>query len=457
MSKIKYSGNNLRYLARFIIEAETPLAVGAGDGNMFTDSQVALDANGLPYIPGTAIVGVIRHMIKDSGSDLDVNALFGFQSKNDGYGSKVIFTSANVLDSKGNVIDGLNTSWSGDELLKHYYDLPIRQHVRINHKGVTDKNGKFDNEVVYAGTRFCFEIEMVASSDSEFSNFREILKQTHDKSFRLGGGTRCGYGEIKVISLYTCQLDLCQADELNKYLAKPSILSLSGKWNGWVETAYDDNPSKLWTEYILELNPADFFLFSSGLDDEDADITPVRESIVKWTNGLGKLSDQLTLIPATSVKGAISHRTAYYYNKLKKIYSVAENDINNAVVKLFGSDNQSESSAEVKCRGSVLFSDLYIEKSNEKVLNHIKIDRYTGGGIDGALFSEKVTYGKNSLLELKLLVENTALQGDVCTAFEMALKSLCAGMLPLGGGVNRGNGVFIGKLIKNGDVIYEGK
>ena len=40
-------------------------------------------------------------------------------------------------------------------------------------------------------------------------------------------------------------------------------------------------------------------------------------------------------------------------------------------------------------------------------------------------------------------------------AFETALTDLCKGYLPLGGGVNRGNGTFKGILKKNGEIIYE--
>ena len=46
--------------------------------------------------------------------------------------------------------------------------------------------------------------------------------------------------------------------------------------------------------------------------------------------------------------------------------------------------------------------------------------------------------------------------GKIVKAFEAALTDLCKGYLPLGGGVNRGNGTFKGKLNKNGETIYDG-
>lgn len=52
-----------RYVARIVIEADTPICVGSGEKTIDTDSEVTLDVNGLPYIPGTTIAGVLRHIM----------------------------------------------------------------------------------------------------------------------------------------------------------------------------------------------------------------------------------------------------------------------------------------------------------------------------------------------------------------------------------------------------------
>lgn len=76
-----------------------------GEKDIITDALVATDVNGLPYIPGTAIAGVVRSMLKQDGVDTD--ALFGFQKKDQGEGSQILFTEAKILNSKGEVVDGL--------------------------------------------------------------------------------------------------------------------------------------------------------------------------------------------------------------------------------------------------------------------------------------------------------------------------------------------------------------
>ncbi|RMH63953.1 MAG: CRISPR-associated protein, partial [Calditrichaeota bacterium] len=57
---------NMRYCARVLVEAVTPLKIGTGETVLNIDELVATDANGLPVIPGTALAGVLRHAIPDA-------------------------------------------------------------------------------------------------------------------------------------------------------------------------------------------------------------------------------------------------------------------------------------------------------------------------------------------------------------------------------------------------------
>lgn len=451
MEKIQSTHYSHRFLARIIIEAKTPLAVGKGEKDIITDALVATDVNDLPYIPATSIAGVVRHMLGD-----EATSFFGEQSKTNKKGSEIIFTEAKILDSNSNVVDGLNAA--DDELLAHFKTLPIRQHVKINSNGVAAQHGKFDEQVVYAGTRFCFELEML-SNGSNYALFERVLSQIKEQSFRIGGGTRCGFGEIKVIEILTRQLNLANNDELQLYVEKSS--NLSSKWTGWNRSDIPVEHNQQWTSYTLILKPESFFLFSSGFGDEDADMTPVKECKVIWNNNKGKLSEQMVLFPASSIKGALSHRVAYHWNKHNGYYigdERAKTGSENFAVKcLFGSEGERvDNQMQNLTRGNVLFSDV-IEPlpTRDTVLHHVKIDRLTGGAINGALFNEKTTFGKQIPITLKLLVNNAALNQDIQIVLENALMDICKGLLPLGGGVNRGNGIFTGTLLRESEVIYQ--
>lgn len=448
---------NYRFLARIIIEAATPIVIKSGEKNILTDAVVLRDVNGLPYIPGTSIAGVVRHAWIDAGND-DYKDIFGYQEKKEGKGSRIIFSEGRILDSQGIVVDGLHDEIV-DSLLKEYKQLPIRQHVRITEKGVAKDTGKYDEEIVYKGTRFCFEMEMIGKND-DGERFDELLKILQNQTFRLGSGTRSGFGEIKVVK---CQKrSLCLSEQLDCYLSKSSNLEDNKVWYdeaNSVEGKVIENKS--WTKYELNLEPEDFFLFGSGFGDEEADMTPVKENVVTWENGHAKLKEGCYLCPATSIKGAIAHRVAFHYNRMKgdrfadkMIVEDREKYLgknNEAVKLLFGSEGDEKGNG--KLRGNVIVSDLYIDKVTEKILNHVAIDRFTGGAIDGALFSEKTVYGSNKELKIDILANMENMDIDVVKAFKLTLDDICKGMLPLGGGVNRGHGIFKGKIKENGRQI----
>lgn len=447
-----------RHLVRCLIEAVSPIAVGSGESDVLSDALVARDTNGLPYIPATSLAGVIRGLMQagcDTNGKYDLDEVFGYQNASSGKGSEVIFTEAKIVGADGKVVDGLQpTLINDDAFLSRYNQLPIRQHVRINSKGVTDNAGKFDEQVVFAGTRFCFEIELL--SNAHESGFLEALLDTlFAKSFRLGGGTRSGYGEVKVVELKQVALNLTNPADLSKYLSKSSSLD-SLFWNDVPScdktTSVADNSM---FEYELVLRPKDFVLFSSGFGDGDADMVPVTESRVTWSDR-GRFQNDLILIPASSVKGALSHRVAYHWNLAKGYFAgnpeAKVGSENPAVRALFGYE---DSANKTQVRGNVLLSDVFIDTPvKNKVLTHVSIDRFTGGARGGALYQEKTVHASDSQIKLHVAVFADACEDpDVKNALESALRDVCNSMLPLGGGTNRGNGLFEGSVTCNGKTL----
>ena len=136
---------------------------------------------------------------------------------------------------------------------------------------------------------------------------------------------------------------------------------------------------------------------------------------------------------------------AYHWFKKKKMFVDKDNNIwdNEAVKSLFGEAGDNEKDIST---GNVMFDDLFFSGLPTKTIPHVAIDRFTGGELHGALFSEKVIVGKDSVpFKTKFWVKRQILaDDDIKYAWETALSDLCNGLLPLGGGVNRGNGVFTG-------------
>lgn len=439
MGEIKYK---YRFIARIVLEAKTPLVIGSGNKDIYTDATIAKDVNGLPYIPGTSIAGVVRHAL---GLTDEEEKFFGYQKGEKGHGSEIIFSEAKMIGADGKVIDGIK------ELKGEFYDafkkLPVRQHVRITDKGVGAEHGKFDEEIIYKGTQFCFEIEVLSES-ADTNMFNDALKKMYSAEFRIGGGSRKGFGKVEVKSCKFQILDLSNPDHLNKYLAHSSDLSIP--FEGEIFEVGSQNNDV--TIYELKLEPEDFFLFGAGFGDNEVDLVPVKEKVVDYEEK--KVVDVNVLIPASSIKGALAHRVAFHYNKLNGWFVGNEDakvgNENKAVQELFGYTSED---GKEKARGNVLFEDIIENKAvSEKIFNHVSIDRFTGGAIDGALFSEKATYAKGlSFTTTITLLKKGLGDSKILEAFESALKDIVNGMLPLGGATNKGYGCFRGTILKDGE------
>ena len=493
---------NTRLIARVTIEAATPLAIGSGKKSILTDATINRDANDLPFIPGTTLTGLIRHAIDEELAERLMGFIKKKNDKKDEYeveGSRLIVTEAKLLNRKGKAIDGLlNLETACDDEDKAFLDgfkhAPIRQHAKINHRGVTEDKGKFDEEVVPKGARFCFEMELMANPKSEEElagykqDFKDLLKKLGADGFRVGGKSRNGFGKIEVVGeacLYR-ELDLSLPADLDLYLKKSA--SLAETWDGYEPLELEKPQESRYTRYKLEITPKDFLFFGSGFGNEDVDHSYIKEQHITWdgdgNSGRWHSQNLSLVVPASSVKGALAHRTAFHFNKLAERFAddIPAEELanhsgkhNEAVCALFGSegnddDNQpyKKENATERCdgkrRGHVLFADIVTlknTKTDKKIHNHVKIDRFTGGAIEGALFDEEALLAhpdEPEMLELELLVDvDERINEDqrIILAFEEALKDVCKGLLPLGGNVNKGYGQFDGKLLKDGNCIYE--
>ena len=406
-----------KYTAHIIIEADTPLKVGSNASDFLQDSPIQRDWNALPMILGTSIAGVLR---KDFQGNVD--DVFGKEN-----GSKIIISNALLLDENEKVCEDLLLDNKKSNFLKLFDNLPLREHTAITNKGVAKEHSKFDEEVVYKGSRFKFSIEFI---EDDKQTFDSILSLLASPSFRLGGGSTKGFGKFKIIKIMTTDKEC--SSSLNAVLPK--------------EFSTNKENTTSYTTYTLKIKPDDFFMFGSGFGDEDADMTPVYEATIDYKNA--KLSQEMILIPASSIKGALSHRTTYYYNKLQG-NTIENNQGIDKVKEIFGEEKNSKKEINGS-KGKVLFSDCFYAKSQSKVFDHVSIDRFTGGAIDGALFQEK-TIADDKEYEIEILLDSV--EDKFREPFELALKDITTGMLPLGGATTKGHGVFNGKVFKNGEEL----
>lgn len=475
--------NDRRYIARIVLEAKTSLFVGSGDSSLLKDAIVQKDHLGLPMIQGTSLAGVLSHSFFDHYK-LDIFdetkekliKLWGYQLSKDqqkaynryfkednpdkkdeeipkGYGSRLKISSAYMLYEKDKVAEGLDKSDIGSVLSK-FENLPARQHVRITDKGVATQQGLFNHEVVYAGSRFIFEIELVGNKEDNDA-WEQILTHLYQPTFRIGQGTRKGFGSLKVEKIEERVFDLTNNEDFEDYLGFDPSFNTTNKGLKDFTVKYPEDV----ISYTLELKPDSFFIFSEGSGDAEVNNRPVTEETVFYDENGKILLKNKTLIPASSIKGVISHRVAFHYNKIHRRWAgtgeAKAGTKNEAVKALFGIEKNDTDGK----RGIVIIDDVYFDEEvkNDKIFNHVAIDRFTGGAMEGALFSEKVSGFTNdeSRLKIEIYLEKTDFEDkEVVKALELALEDICKGLLPLGGMTTKGHGIFTGSLKKDKKEIF---
>lgn len=349
------------YRARLTVEAAGPLAIGSGRKGVTVDRLVARDAYGLPYLPGTSLAGCLRSSLTDYLDCREIDELFGFQDGNNGAGSRLVISSGHLIGPDGKVIgeSGGLPDYKSDYLQSLVDNtLPERDHVRINSKGVADGRAKFDEQLVPKGVRFVFEMSLQGTTE-EKEVWQQLLTQFALPFFRIGGGTRKGFGKLSIIEVQQCVLDLRETEQLDAYLNTSAALDTPLPRAFTTSFAPATAPkSDKWATYTLQLTARDFFQFGKGTGGEVTkgkknkegqkgwvSQLPKRETTVVWTDEKPKLvkADQAQyLIPGTSVKGALSHRTAFHFNKAKGHYvedqktSTPDLDHDEVVAELLG-------------------------------------------------------------------------------------------------------------------------
>lgn len=433
------------YIARFILQTKTPLHCGGGSDPSL-DQPVNRDSYGLWRIQGSSVAGILRSYVRDTEPELE-DILFGHQNRNfssfDQSASLVWCSDASLLGFDEDF--AFRKVASGQELGFGVGPF-VRDHVNIDlEKGTATDGGKYDEEIVPPGVKFSIELKLdgwnneITSDQSDA--FLKVCAALKQGLITFGGKSVSGYGKVDCSYAEVRELNLKKTDDLKTYLNLSDAPVFS-----------DGEGHSLEIPEIEELITKDNSLYSGklilplvsngpvlvgGTNTEDADVdmvclkTPVLDDknnryIYKYT------------IPGSSLRGVIRHRVFDVLKALNK-----DNEQNEVLNSIFGSISGTNGSA-----GHIRCSDIYVNVNKAQHVQHVAIDRLTGGAIDGALFDEAPVWEQG--LELNAQIEFTDLNALQTAVLMQALLDICTGDAPIGGGINRGNGVVRIKDLENG-------
>lgn len=417
-----------KYYIKAILVIESPLILGSGETEN-SEYDLIRDWYGEIFIPGSSIAGAIRSYLTNILSYKDlINSIFGKRETKDDeitYQSIITFYDAYLIENSTPKIT-------------------IRDGIKVDpFKKVTEEKKKFDFEILEPSVKFLFKLEMdlYQKHSTRYKQFENIiyliLKSLKDGSIKFGAKKFRGFGNISLDNIQILRLDLTNKDDAESWLNfnwdnfQDAPFSLDKLCNTEIKTnknfctitANLEIPySLLIREYSSELGEADVISLSANYNGETVQI-----------------------IPGTSWTGAI--RTAIYniFINFKKsdIWDTLTEIINN----LFGFVDETNSNAQA--------SRLTIYESvinNNRIINYTRnqVDRFTGGTVEGSLFTEGVSYTGNVSLTMEI-------QNPKDYEIGLLLFGICEiwyGLQPIGGTTSIGRGIFEGKSI---EIFQEGK
>ncbi|MDR1044970.1 MAG: RAMP superfamily CRISPR-associated protein [Candidatus Adiutrix sp.] len=441
------------YLARFIIELVTPLHCGGGEDDGF-DQPVVRDAFGLYRLPGSTVAGLLRREAGRLAPDDPeaVAELFGRLGPRheDGRGSQIWCHDARLLDfESGRPADLKKMAGLEVQMPLGPY---IRDHVRLSNLevgeaakgGTAETGGKFDEEYVPAGARFALEFFLDGwsgePSPQAVAMFKKLCAAVKAGAVRFGGKAAEGFGEVKALESKLRRFDLKSEAGLAGWLnlsEGPGFAEAEGER---LEIAGYDRPPTgqgLSGRLRIPLVGDGPLLVGGGVilpeardsqgSEEEADLVFYREPFFDYGTGRAIWRK---VVPGSSLRGLLRHRA----RRVVQALTAADAPANTIIAGLFGEVDSGDQGRP----GKLSVADAPLPESPGVRVQHVAIDRFTGGALDAHLFDETPLWRNGLELELRLAFEG--LNATEAAVLAQALADLLTGQAAVGGGGNRGHG-----------------
>jgi CRISPR/Cas system CSM-associated protein Csm3 (group 7 of RAMP superfamily) len=414
-------------VARWVITGELRLEsachLGNGAAGSSVDMPLSRDrASGQPLLTGASLAGGLRSHVNDRWLGFEAAedraaaaaALFGGRGDDQGGQSPLL-----VFDALGSLPEKATSE--------------IRDGVALDAaRGTAAEHLRYDLEVLPPGTIFPLRFELLIDRPPDEAPLVQTL------AVALAGLER---GDIRLGARRSRGLGACR---VGYWRARRFDLTGKAGWLAWLDSDYlrpargiapgreiepvlaalakglrtadvPDNRSRVRIEAELHAHGG-LLVRSPGLTATAADATHLHSG--------GK-----PVLPGTSVAGGLRARAV----RIARLVRAGQQDGDRWVERLFGPRGAAS---------RLRVSEQPLEDGRQLRPSRVRIDRFTGGVVEGCLFDEEPNCGGKALLELELRSPRPGELGLLL----LVLKDLLTGDLPLGGTASVGRGVVTGRV-----------
>jgi len=428
--------------------------IGKGKGDLI-DIEILKDEKGKPFIPATSFVGALRHYMEERYCIENKNAwnqFWGSYTQEQDSAVQSHFVVSDIYlkseDVQGEIIG-------------------IRDGIKIDLKfGVAKEGAKYDYEIVNQNLEFDFNAEIVVREGFDREYFLRILKtvlyELEQGNVRIGAFSTKGFGKFV--------LEDCSVYEFSFFENKRR--DCAKKYFLYLENERLDSLDdlKINMDEISTLLPKEnkdfeieavFFLKKSLLiGSSNIDIEEVEE-LDSEPDKVHIKYNQKPVVPGSSLKGGLRARSCKIIKTLlgesrkedTELIEALVNSIFGYVTEKSAKDDKEENI--IKRRSRISVEECILEGVKEANQTRIKIDRFTGGTITGALFVSRPVWHKDEKLNIRIKVKDPE-EWEVGLLL-LVLKDIWCEDLPLGGDKAIGRGILKGHKaqLKYQDKLYK--
>jgi len=317
----------------------------------------------------------------------------------------------------------------------------IRDGVALNPaRGTAEQHLKFDQEVLPTGTRFPLRLELLVSHGNDEADLLALLTLAltglQQREIPLGARRSRGLGACRVRGWRVKRFDLSNQSGMMVWLASDHLNPLRGLSpvaditqalqapGGTPAPMPEDRRNQVRIDVSLQVQGG-LLVRSPGLQASAADASHLHSG--------GK-----PVLPGTSFVGALRARAL----RIARLVRAGPEDAERWVDQVFGPRKPSHPGRSFRPAASRLrASEQEVIGGKSLRAARIRVDRFTGGVVDGGLFDEEPNYRGRVRLILHLRDPH---QGELGLLL-LVLKDLLTGNLPVGGSSSVGRGVVRGR------------
>jgi len=402
-----------------IMTNQSPLIIGKGKGDLI-DIEILKEENSIPYIPATSFIGAVKHHLEKY-----------YEIDNNNEKNKKIW----------------EYFWGSQDIQSHFIiknlrlknkvqenTIAIRDGIRIDNKtGIAEDKAKYNYETVQIKCEFVLNGEIKVTEginlDYLLIIIKTIIKVLKECNIHFGAMTSKGFGRLKLEEIEVILFEFPKDGE---------------KYFEWLDSGFSSKIYNISTISELKKKRLKEFVIKVNLEIKSSLIIGSYKTDPTEPDKVNIRFNKNPVITGTAIKGAIRSRA-------EKIINTFGKNGKEILRKTFGWIDE-KGIIKKKYKSKVIIEEILANKVIEKVQTRIKIDRFTGGVMDGALLEMKPIWHGTEDLQVKITLED--FEEWEAGLLLLIIKDLWTSDLPIGGEKAIGRGVLMGK---KAEIKYNGK